>query len=563
MRKQLLSLFGALLVAAPTFAQFTAADLNGKCVDQIFTSDPMGWELPINANSGTFLMKDANTVILQNFWCGMDLEVKIENGNLVVYDQKCTGKYDYAGYTLSVASMGDILVNNRDNPTLVCYEQGSGKQTAISHGQTEINGTYSPDAVTYSLDAPIIIECSRNGSTYAVRAFDQVVLYIYEPNTTADEYVGNRLESTYNVWFKFNDDKTFTIRNFGNLGAGFENNVSSWSGNNVALNPFYNGTYDVENWTVTLPSQFTSSDSNFSNPIGWLTQKGCYGYWFEDCGNYYWYYSPYAFRGVDGTDIYDARPVEGTFEPSEIAHNNTEENMWISDGGKVTTGWENVDVTFGFSQVVDLGEGTRLGYADKTVINDVVLPGEHTLQVALNVENATYDKDSGLALSGKIKTAANDKFVDSYELFMVEGHYDSVAGNPDFNHENGHANATNIDSFVAGNQSTLAANGADRTFNLVIPTDLINKEGEGKYSLFVKANYANESGLEPTFHALTPITFELPEEEESGNTAIVTIGAESNPVRYFNLQGVEIANPEKGQVVIMRQGNKSQKIVVR
>lgn len=38
---------------------------------------------------------------------------------------------------------------------------------------------------------------------------------------------------------------------------------------------------------------------------------------------------------------------------------------------------------------------------------------------------------------------------------------------------------------------------------------------------------------------------------------------ENAPVKYFNLQGVEVANPEKGQLVIKRQGSKAQKIVVR
>lgn len=33
------------------------------------------------------------------------------------------------------------------------------------------------------------------------------------------------------------------------------------------------------------------------------------------------------------------------------------------------------------------------------------------------------------------------------------------------------------------------------------------------------------------------------------------------PVRYYNLQGVEVANPEKGQLLIKRQGSKAEKIV--
>lgn len=46
--------------------------------------------------------------------------------------------------------------------------------------------------------------------------------------------------------------------------------------------------------------------------------------------------------------------------------------------------------------------------------------------------------------------------------------------------------------------------------------------------------------------------------------AIDDIAVDQNaPVEYFNLQGVRIANPEKGQLVITRQGSKTSKTIVR
>ena len=42
------------------------------------------------------------------------------------------------------------------------------------------------------------------------------------------------------------------------------------------------------------------------------------------------------------------------------------------------------------------------------------------------------------------------------------------------------------------------------------------------------------------------------------------VGVDANaPVKYFNLQGMEIANPAKGQLVIKTQGNKAQKFIVK
>ena len=47
-------------------------------------------------------------------------------------------------------------------------------------------------------------------------------------------------------------------------------------------------------------------------------------------------------------------------------------------------------------------------------------------------------------------------------------------------------------------------------------------------------------------------------------TGITGIDAENaGSVRYFNLQGVEIANPEEGSVVIKVEGNKATKVLVK
>ena len=44
----------------------------------------------------------------------------------------------------------------------------------------------------------------------------------------------------------------------------------------------------------------------------------------------------------------------------------------------------------------------------------------------------------------------------------------------------------------------------------------------------------------------------------------VTIGVNDNaPVEYFNLQGVRVANPAAGELVIKRQGDKVSKTVIR
>lgn len=52
--------------------------------------------------------------------------------------------------------------------------------------------------------------------------------------------------------------------------------------------------------------------------------------------------------------------------------------------------------------------------------------------------------------------------------------------------------------------------------------------------------------------------------ESKGRVALEDIGTDADePVEYFNLQGIPVATPEKGSVVIMRRGHKTVKTIVR
>ena len=54
---------------------------------------------------------------------------------------------------------------------------------------------------------------------------------------------------------------------------------------------------------------------------------------------------------------------------------------------------------------------------------------------------------------------------------------------------------------------------------------------------------------------------QLPEEAVVGVEGIVNDADVNAPVRYFNLQGVEVAAPAKGEVVVKKQGSKATKVV--
>ena len=49
--------------------------------------------------------------------------------------------------------------------------------------------------------------------------------------------------------------------------------------------------------------------------------------------------------------------------------------------------------------------------------------------------------------------------------------------------------------------------------------------------------------------------------EVTAGAGVDVIGVDEAPVKYYNLQGVEVANPAKGQLLIKKQGTKTQKVI--
>lgn len=100
-----------------------------------------------------------------------------------------------------------------------------------------------------------------------------------------------------------------------------------------------------------------------------------------------------------------------------------------------------------------------------------------------------------------------------------------------------------------------------------IPFDILSGTVDGqKISGFGKTDtqlaIASETDLS-NFYAVSDITIQLPFylEDKSG-IEDVTVADENAPVEYFNLQGVRVANPEKG-LYIKRQGKTVTKVLVK
>ena len=79
----------------------------------------------------------------------------------------------------------------------------------------------------------------------------------------------------------------------------------------------------------------------------------------------------------------------------------------------------------------------------------------------------------------------------------------------------------------------------------------------GKYYLGIKA----ASEADQYIFYVNNINIESLHEVETG---VAAIEFDNNlPVEYYNMNGVRVANPEKGSIVIARQGNKVVKMIVR
>ena len=75
-------------------------------------------------------------------------------------------------------------------------------------------------------------------------------------------------------------------------------------------------------------------------------------------------------------------------------------------------------------------------------------------------------------------------------------------------------------------------------------------------SMFDLNIYCEQAHVLSGDYVVSKITF-------PGSSAVDGIDVDTTPVRYFNLQGVEVANPEAGQIVIRRQGDKVAKMMVK
>lgn len=203
---------------------------------------------------------------------------------------------------------------------------------------------------------------------------------------------------------------------------------------------------------------------------------------------------------------------------------------------------------------------------------DLTIDVTHSLKVNRNeygygAIDATGNKF--LYINCHLSDFANSSAVDGYELYVVPGAEHTYTGS-DYQHADGHARATRIDvdkyatTFMPErNEAITLADGDENlpqhVYNLLVPEADLSKDANGKYSVYVKTKYTAGSGLEDSFHAMTPLG--------ETTTSISDIDADftdNGPARYYTLGGVEVSKDNlMPGIYVKRQGNRSTKVLVK
>lgn len=185
-------------------------------------------------------------------------------------------------------------------------------------------------------------------------------------------------------------------------------------------------------------------------------------------------------------------------------------------------------------------------YGDVTM---EINPDKATLRVnSLTIENCTTEKET-LSSGGTIDvynvTNSRD-FTASLDFYVWSGYFDGVVTGAIYE-----TTLDNINDYdlIENVYSSRFYMDEEESQKLTIPIDFVNAETGKLYML--QFTYTSGSDVRPMrniyFHAQS--------------TGVDEVAADDEPARYFNMQGIEIPAPVKDQIVIVKKGNTTSKVI--
>lgn len=518
-----------LLVCAAATATFgmmaqapTENELLGKTIAVMLNGNSFQLSLPV-ATMGSSFSKGSNGLVLNNFYDGLPANFTYSGGKLTLTDYN-GGYSPYAEQGQKILGMFTKAKNGMYTATVdgtqtqvMCWEPSGDTSfgnftSTVAQGTSDLYGwAFGEDGYTMLLEYYDVTNGTSDATLMDIQAFNYFQVYAMSTNANVREYVNGVPSDMYPVDVKI-DGENISIKNFLNQGmsATVDASVPSYSLG------FVSGTVDMENGLVNLPIQTIMGDVDFNFEgsylgNGQLFDDGPTGYWFNYVGTDY-----YPWQLIDGASYNsatgEASGLVGTITVGASAHTGT--NPWVGfDGDCATTSettitFENVGVYGAYYEDI-------IGSADKM---EIVSQTENTADVELKVSKANYYSSNGTAM-GSLLNSKNSDNVAYYDIYAVPGKYTSV-----------NDAAFHIDSETGHTDAFLVYDGSMETsleyvFAANFDCGELANEGNKDFTFFVKTNYKPETGLTPTFHALTNVNATNAVEDITAEDAAVVSAA--------------------------------------
>lgn len=372
---------------------------------------------------------------------------------------------------------------------------------------------------------------------------------------------------------------TFSIANFSNLGYAWNDKDGAFIHPEDGF-PTFGKPYDITGTIIPEENKLVF-DADQCSRFQFMYQTEYFDYlgW---QGYYGWFKFKLAKFTFDSSEV-TGKVTGYYYEPEEGKPQHNEKSVdhhWVTNHGRRRT-FDKMSIeiepyTYG---IWDLA--TKFPYQPNFIDsynNTVISNGDCTLDVDLILEQAGWDSDDQNGyVKASIKTNANDMYVDHYDILVIGGYHDYIdeAGFQIDNEKYG-LGVRNAKVLVDGETdnrfgtvtkpaATRAANNTvgshDYSIDHWVMKDFIADQlnDKGEYTFFIRANYKPETGLAPTFHALT---------HASGAptpTGITNMTADDNvPAVYYNLNGIEVAEDDLTPgIYICRRGATAKKVVIK
>lgn len=587
MKKTLLLSALALAFMAPAASAITVDDLDGKTCAQIFAGNHSENGLPRVGCSGKFRKINNTTVAVDNFFEDYTVTFTLSNNKLTLNVGSLSNPTQYkptkggSGYLVmyNVVGYSSTLTNiyTGAKTTYYRYQPTSARSTFASNAYANLGArgygfTFDGTSNTASSGA-CYFALVPNDEDNRGMVFYNFSLIVQDNNGYAIESDGTTYPVNYDI-----EENTINFLNFYNLGVPYS---IDFSGPKMAFSPTISATLNQDG-TFTIPAQVIGGaregrfqgysptevdlgDRGTGNVsgAGW----GYTNYPLEE-------YNFYLCSNNNGKGNITGKAYTGRL--NHVANGN----YWGSDSklnGSTLKTYKGEVLSVGNMKIYDDFNGSILKNTSSVLfvrdLNAEITHGVELVKKEYGYDNIGDNNGKYLYINCDLVNARNADYVESYDLYVVPGKYTSVAGK-DFASADGHVNGTLIDvekystSFVPDekdhlNTKSVASNpDGNVNFTVLVPEKELNAtDANGVYSVYVRANYKEESGLEPTFHALTALG-----EKTTGVESVITNGNEDEdaPVVYFNMNGIQVSGDALTPgLYIRRQGNTATKVLVK